>query len=342
MALSAEASLGCISGSFLRKHGLGATIYTERTPERQLDLRLPNVVCRNALTRERERQLGVNYWDSAAPDLAKLSFSIRGPRTIAFAGDLIGPSQAVDMRMYWARLLEEFSLRGGHTVIGSLSSGDVEGLATRHDLVVVASGRGSLCNMFPRVAEYSPHTKPQRLVVLGLYRGIAYPEPVGFEVVVNPGHGEILCFPILSFEPHLCGLGIEIATGGAFETLRDMRYEDDARGFDHAVLGLLRDYAPSIYARVDRDAFALARPLDLGHVAITPTVRRGYVGLSGGRFAIALGDAHVVIDPVTGPGRQHGVTFGVGSGRGDPSTVRSSTSRSVSGWSSRSARTPCR
>jgi len=31
-------------------------------------------------------------------------------------------------------------------------------------------------------------------------------------------------------------------------------------------------------------------------------VRRGYVGLSGGRFAIALGDAHVVIDPVTGQG----------------------------------------
>jgi hypothetical protein len=61
-------------------------------------------------------------------------------------------------------------------------------------------------------------------------------------------------------------------------------------------------YAPSIYARVDRDAFALARPLDLGHVAITPTVRRGYVGLSGGRFAIALGDAHVVIDPITGQG----------------------------------------
>jgi hypothetical protein len=81
-----------------------------------------------------------------------------------------------------------------------------------------------------------------------------------------------------------------------------MRYEADPRGFDAAVLGMLRDYAPAIYARVDHRAFGLTRPLDLCHAAITPTVRRGYIQLPNGRFAVALGDVHVLNDPITGQG----------------------------------------
>jgi 2-polyprenyl-6-methoxyphenol hydroxylase-like FAD-dependent oxidoreductase len=48
--------------------------------------------------------------------------------------------------------------------------------------------------------------------------------------------------------------------------------------------------------------FDLCRPLDVGYAAITPTVRRGFVELSNGRYAVALGDAHVIIDPITGQG----------------------------------------
>jgi 2-polyprenyl-6-methoxyphenol hydroxylase-like FAD-dependent oxidoreductase len=68
------------------------------------------------------------------------------------------------------------------------------------------------------------------------------------------------------------------------------------------VLATLRDHAPAIHARVDPGSFGVARPLDVGHVAITPTVRRGYARLSGGRVVLSLGDAHVVMDPITGQG----------------------------------------
>ncbi len=81
-----------------------------------------------------------------------------------------------------------------------------------------------------------------------------------------------------------------------------MRYEDDPARFEATILGLLRDHAPAIYARIDPQAFALARPLDLCYNAITPTVRRGYIRLSCGTFAVALGDTHTVIDPLIGQG----------------------------------------
>jgi hypothetical protein len=97
---------------------------------------LRNVVCRNGCTRERERALGVNHWDETAPDLCELAVAVGGA-PIAFAGRLTPPSHVVDMRIYWARLLEDFCMRGGQVVFGTRSSSDVEALSAQHDLLVV-------------------------------------------------------------------------------------------------------------------------------------------------------------------------------------------------------------
>jgi hypothetical protein len=289
-------------GLFLQKYGVTATIYTEKTAEQQLAGKLSNIVVRSAPTRARERFLGVNHWDDANLDLVRSNFYVGGARPFAFAGDLAPPAIAVDIRLYYARLLQDFAMRGGRVVIGALQAGDVQRLAAEHDLMVVASGRGSLATMFPRLAAHSPYRTPERLGVGGLYRGVSHSQSLEIDVVIIPGHGEFLIVPLYSFEPHLTALYIQIVRGGAFEVLRRMRYVDDPRGFDAAVLGLLRDYAPTTYARIDPSAFELARPLDLVHAAITPTVRRGYVQLPNGRFAVALGDAHVLLDPITAQG----------------------------------------
>jgi 2-polyprenyl-6-methoxyphenol hydroxylase-like FAD-dependent oxidoreductase len=289
-------------GLFLRKHGIAATIYSENTPAQQLAARLSNVVVRNGLTRARERALGVDHWDGFAPDLVQFVVTVNGPRPIEFSGALTPPAHVVDMRIYWARLLEDFAAAGGDLVFGRLGSSDVEELSARHDLVVVASGRGTLANLFPRLPEHCPYQEPQRVVVAALVRGIRYPEPLSFNAVVNRGHGEILSFPLFSFHPGLTALGIEMMPGGGFSALAQVKFETHPREFEAAVLGLLRDYAPGIYARVDRERFGVAGPLDVGHAAITPTVRRGYARLGNGRLVVALGDAHIVMDPVTGQG----------------------------------------
>ena len=288
-------------GLALHQKGVAATIYSERTPEQQLACQLSNMVARNGCTRERERQLGVNYWDSPRHDMPRLSVCVRGT-PLAFVGDMGAPAQAVDMRMYWARLLEEFSTRGGRVVFRTFLTEELEALAGQHDLLVVASGRSTLSSIFPRVPGHSPFTTPQRLCVGGLFRGIRYSEPRALEVISTPGSGEILVVPFQSFEPDLTGIGILIASGGKFETLRHLRHKDDPRGFMAAVLDLLREHAPAVYERVDPRTFDLARPQDIGYAAITPTVRRGFVELSNGRHALALGDAHIVIDPITGQG----------------------------------------
>ena len=288
-------------GLWLREYGIDATIYSEKTSGQLLDAPLRNIVIRNACTRQRERDLRVNHWDGSAPDLGALSVTIAGT-PIAFVGTLAPPSNVVDMRIYCARLLDDFSTRGGHVVIGTLATSDLDELSTRHDLLVMACGRGSLSNVFERVPEHSPNSEPQRLVIAGFYRGIRPLHPLGFEVVVSRGHGEILVFPLFSFESGLTGLGIEAIPGGAFSRLSEVKYASNPRRFEQSVLDILRDHAPTVYQRVNIGEFAVARPQDVGYVAITPTVRRGYGRLGNGRRVVALGDAHIVMDPITGQG----------------------------------------
>ena len=89
-------------GLELQQHGIETTIYSDRTPEQQLERRLSNMVARNGCTRERERQLCVNHWDAASHDMLRLSVCVRGSRRMVFSGCMGAPAQAVDMRIYWA------------------------------------------------------------------------------------------------------------------------------------------------------------------------------------------------------------------------------------------------
>jgi len=290
-------------GLYLRSRGVHATIYTSKTPAQHRDDRLRNVVCRSGSTRQREQALGVNHWDDEAPDLGEISISIAGPRPMTFAGTLEPSCQVVDMRLYWARLLNDFAARGGDVVVRAVRPADIDALSTQFDLTVVASGRGSLSNLFPLVPEHSPFETPQRVVLAALVRGVAYREPLGFEVTVVRGAGEILTFPMCSFEPGLTALGIEIVRNGPFTPLAaTLRYDEAPREVETFILGLLREHAPAIHARVEPGRFGIARPLDIGHVAITPAARQACMRLPTGRMVLALGDAHVVMDPLTGQG----------------------------------------
>jgi hypothetical protein len=90
--------------------------------------------------------------------------------------------------------------------------------------------------------------------------------------------------------------------GCEFDVLMHMRYEDDPEKFNSTVLDLLRKHAPPIYERVNLNEFGVLRPLDVLQGAITPTVRHGYTSLGNGKFAMALGDMHILNDPIIAQG----------------------------------------
>ena len=289
-------------GLFLQKHGLEATLYSDRSPDQIRAGRLSNFVVRFEPTLERERALGVDHWDYPDFGVCGVHMHIGIEPPLIWRGTLKRPASGVDMRIYQATLLEDFAARGGRVVVGALQSSDVTRLSEQHDLMVVASGRGSLSELFPRDPARSPFAQPQRQLTGAFCRGLELPDPLRVIYTISPGNGEIFQAPFTSFEGRVNSVLFEGIPGQAFAPLMQMRYDDDPQRFDATMLDLIRRHAPPIYERVDPKEFGVLRPLDVLQGAITPTVRRGYVPLGHGKFAMALGDMHIQHDPIIAQG----------------------------------------
>lgn len=302
LAIVGAGIAGLHLGLLLQQHGVDVTIYAERGPDELRRARVPNTVGLVGATRARDRALGVNHWDAPEHDTVGLHMYLNADPPLQFRGKVDLPVQFIDMRMYLPRLLEDFAARGGRVVVAGVDREGVERLALEYDLVVVATGRAGLADMFPRMAERSPFAEPQRTIVAGLFRGIRLPEPAYFQFQITPGQGEIYEPQFLTFGGRVAVLGIEGIPGGDIDRVARMRHADDPARFVKAVYELLQEYAPLTRQRLDRDSFDVHGPLDTLNGAITPTVRRGYAVLDSGRCVMALGDAHITHDPVVGQG----------------------------------------
>jgi 2-polyprenyl-6-methoxyphenol hydroxylase-like FAD-dependent oxidoreductase len=289
-------------GLFLQQHDVPVTIYTDKSAQQIADGRLLNTVAHHHHTLERERSLGVHHWDAGEYGYVCHQHSIVGtPEPIRFRGDFAHPSSIIDYRLYLPRLLEDYQERGGDLILGSIDADGIERISADHDLVVVAAGRGAGA-MFAPVPERCPYDKPQRRLCVGIFHGIEYTEPKGVGVHMSLGHGEMLELPITSRDGFATALLFENIPGGDLEMLADVSYEDGAAQFDEVILDKLQQHYPMCFERVDHSSFGLQGSRDLLQGALTPVVREDYVRLGSGKFALAMGDAHCVVDPVNGQG----------------------------------------
>jgi hypothetical protein len=179
---------------------------------------------------------------------------------------------------------------------------EVAGLSRNHSLMVVATGRGRLAEMFPRLPGRSPYAEPQRRLLAGLFHGIAMPNPPVMSFTVAPGHGEVFNAPFHSFDGPVGALLIEAVPGGDLEPLTHANYLDNPGRFRRALLEALRAHAPEVFERLNQDTFDLTGPRDMHRGAIIPVVRQGYAALDTGVYAQAVGDAHILNDPIVGQG----------------------------------------
>jgi hypothetical protein len=287
---------------YLQQRGVPARLYAERTPAEQRAARLPSTPAHFGITRAREAALGVNHWDAPERFATHVNVLVGGPRPLCFRGALDAPSLYLDHRVYVARLIEDYLDRGGQVSFGPLSAGAVGGLAAEHELVVIAAGRGGLAELFPVLPERSPLAAPARILCAAQYRGVAPLDGMNYGVHVAPGAGELFEGPMIALDGLRASFNFEAIPGGPLEPLVRRPYAEDPAGFNRAVLRALREHFPRVYARVTPRDFGVVGPLDILQGALRPCVRRPYAPLPGGRWAVAIGDAHATNDPVAAQG----------------------------------------
>lgn len=289
----------------LQQAGVDTTVYAEHTPDQIRQARLMNTVSRFGPTVARERALGVAHWAEDPSNYHRGHIQVSGT-PVAFVGHLDEAAGNVDFRLYLSQLLEDYAARGGSVVHGRRSVEDIVAGTADHDLTVVAAGRESVAEFFPRDAARSPYDAPQRRLCAFIADGIGPADPFGMAIQIVPEAGEIFCMPFLSRHGMMTVLCFEAIPGGAFESIVTTRYDADPGAFEHLALDLLSRHAPGLYERVDREAFRVTDPTDVLQGAITPTVRKPYCEVAPGRFVVAVGDAYVANDPVGGQGANLG------------------------------------
>ncbi|MFQ6398399.1 styrene monooxygenase/indole monooxygenase family protein [Nocardia sp. KC 131] len=279
---------------------MAATLYADKTPAQIRDGRLPNNVCRFGRTRERERSLGVDHWNFPDFGMSCAHVRVREDPPITFRGDLGSQAAFVDFRLYLPRLLADYRDRGGVVVDVADARTALAQYGADHDLMVVATGgRGLADDHFPRIPHRSAD-RPARVLLAGLFHGVAHTDPMGMHLEIVPGVGEIFQTPVHSVIGRVAGITFEAVPGGPWDALVRRNYYDDPVACADAVRELIA--GTEIAERVDPARFALTRPLDLLQGTVTPTVRTPWARLKSGGYLVAVGDAAVLNDPVTGQG----------------------------------------
>lgn len=294
----------------LQQLGLETALFSERSPGAQRAGRLENLVARFPATQDRERALGVSHWHDME-GCASFGVDVDVVGTpLAFLGRFDRPTQAVDFRVYLSCLTQDYVDRGGQLLVGPLPATATELIeqTKHHDVIVVAAGRGSPLagQLFEIDRERSPYAAPQRRLVGGLFTGVAPADPPTVSINLVPGIGEIFNQPFLSHRGVSSAILVEAVPGGPLEPITRLDLAADPRQQASALLRVIVEHAPKLAARIDPARFGPLGPRDLVQGAITPTVRRGWATLADGRLALAIGDAWLVNDPITGQGANIG------------------------------------
>lgn len=296
-------------GILLRSRDIDVTIYADRSADELAKGRLLNTVMHHHVTLDREERLGVGHWDVDQFGWRHRYLgwwphhqNIRQPGVARYAVASPGPSLALDYRIYLPALMADFERLGGRLIVHQVQLDELDVLSRRHDLLVVATGRGSMQLLFPVRTDVTQPAGVRRNICAALVTGVSRPDPEGVTISVVAGVGELIEFPMLTAQGKVTALLFESLPGGPADDLTAPSPAGDPRAFGKRLRSALESHYPATRERVDARAFEILSPQDTLQGAISPVMRQDAARLPNGRPAIALGDAHVLVDPVTGQG----------------------------------------
>jgi len=193
IAIIGAGQSGLQLGLGLLQAGYQVTIYSDRSAEEIQNGRVMSSQCMFDSALETERDLSLNYWEQQCPRVEGIGFAVPdfvGGKVMDWAARLDNFAQSVDQRLKIPRWMAEFQKRGGDLRVKVAEIDDLESCAHSHDLLIVASGKGAISQLFTRDASPSPFSEPQRSLALTYVRNMRPRTPyaaVCFNLIPNVG-----------------------------------------------------------------------------------------------------------------------------------------------------------
>jgi flavin reductase (DIM6/NTAB) family NADH-FMN oxidoreductase RutF len=301
IAIIGAGQSGLQLGLGLLRRGYDVTLISERSADEVQHGHVLSSQCMFDSALETERELGLNYWESQCPKVEGIGFSVPdgiGGRLIDWSARLDSFAQSVDQRIKIPRWMSEFQARGGDLKFKAAEIEDLERLTVSHDLVIVASGKGELSQLFERDDTRSPYSTPQRILALTYITNTELKKgfpAISFNLV--PNVGEYFVFPALTINGPCEIMVFECMPGGQMDCWADVKTPSEHLARSKEILQLFVPWE----AERCRDA-ELTDENGVLRGSFVPVVRRPVAMLPSGRPVLGMADAVVLNDPLTGQG----------------------------------------
>jgi len=205
IAIVGGGQAGLLLALGLQNHDYPVTLVNNRDGEEIRNGKVLSSQCLFHTALEIEHKLGIEQWDHTCPPIEGIGLKIIDPQNhenslVAWRARLDNPAKAVDQRMKFPALMDQFASRGGKLVIQEADIDLLEKLANDHDLVILAGGKGEITQQFATNESLSAFTQPQRVLSLAYVHGMrptAGHSQISFNLL--PGAGEYFVIPALTF-----------------------------------------------------------------------------------------------------------------------------------------------
>ncbi|GAA1959978.1 styrene monooxygenase/indole monooxygenase family protein [Kitasatospora viridis] len=303
IAIAGAGQAGLQLGLGLLAAGFEVTVVAARTPG---EVRGGPVLSSQAMfgpALRIEAAAGLDLWSGEVPRVGAVRSVLAAPpavRALEFTMVPDEPAESVDQRLKMARWLELLEERGGRVEYRTLDRAGLTKLALRHELTVVATGRGEPASFFERDASRSRHDRPLRTISCLYVHGVGSPEPATEPMArlhALPGLGELYLQPALTRSGPCSILLWEAVPGGPLDCFAD---RPGPREQAKRIREVLAEFVPW-----EAELWAGAEPTDKGaglYGSVTPTVRRPVAELAPELPVLGIGDTVVLNDPITGQG----------------------------------------
>jgi 2-polyprenyl-6-methoxyphenol hydroxylase-like FAD-dependent oxidoreductase len=310
IAIVGSGQAGLLAAHGLVQAGHEVTLYSDRSAGQWLHGSRPTgTAARFELALAYERELGLAHWEDVAPKCRGVYITFcpeRGNRLVTMTGRATTYFQAIDLRLQSHRWMNDLEAAGARIIVEKVDPERLDAIAAMHELVLVATGRGPLAELFPRHAERSVYDKPQRKLAMVIVTGIPQSVPgvpflpVKFNILAP--YGEVFWTPYYHRDRGATwNLVFEAKAGGPMDRFDGCTTGEQVVDMAKSVIRELMPWEAAWAADIelaDRDGWLIG--------GVTPTVREPVGRLPSGRVVMPLGDTAISLDPIAGQGANLG------------------------------------